>query len=96
MKKIYTLLMVMALILVLPSLILAAHHGSGHGCITSSWDMTELDADNDREISFEEYAEPHLKTLRKGYDMIDINKDGLINETEWGELKRVHGVEMDQ
>jgi hypothetical protein len=96
MKTNLIIVMSMALIFTLPSFTFAAHHGSGHGCMMSSWDMTELDADNDREISFEEYAEPHMKTLRKGYDMIDLNKDGFINETEWEELKRVHGVDMDQ
>lgn len=80
----------------LPAVPFAAHHGGSHGCTMSSWDMTELDADQDGEISFEEYTAPHTEKIRSGFDMIDSNGDGVVSELEWDELLDAHGVKKDQ
>ena len=90
------LIMVIVITFALPVVSLAGHHYSGQNCTMSSWEMTELDADQDREISFEEYAEPHMEKLRTGFDMIDSNKDGFISEPEWDELLNAHGMKKDQ
>lgn len=86
----------MVVLFALPALTFAGHHqGSGH-CMMSSWDMNELDTDNDREISFEEYVQPHNDKMRTGFNMIDANQDGVINESEWSELLKAHGIGSDQ
>lgn len=83
-------------IFVLPSATIAAHHKGGGHCMMSSWDMNDLDTDNDGEISFEEYVQPHTEKMRSGFDMIDSNGDGVIGEAEWEELLNVHGFENDR
>lgn len=85
-----------AITLSLPVVSLAGHHYSGQNCTMSGWEMTDLDADQDGEISFEEYADPHMEKLRTGFDMIDSDKDGFISESEWDELLNAHGMKKDQ
>lgn len=73
----------------------AGHHYKGHGSAMSSWNMNEMDANQDRTLSFEEYRDSQTKQLRAGFDMIDSNKDGVISEEEWHTFLKVHGVKFE-
>jgi Ca2+-binding EF-hand superfamily protein len=57
--------------------------------------MNEMDANQDKTLSFEEYRDSQTKQLRAGFDMIDSNKDGVISEEEWHTFLNVHGVKVE-
>ena len=86
-------------ILIASSAVLAGHHYNGHGskgmghdCMWSSWDMNEMDANQDQSLTFEEYSNRFTEKLRMGFDMIDTDKDGTISAEEWNAFLTVHGV----
>ncbi|MBC2735029.1 MAG: hypothetical protein HF981_11795 [Desulfobacteraceae bacterium] len=54
-----------------------------------------MDANQVRALSFEGYRDSQTKQLRAGFDMIDINKDGVISEDEWHTFLNVHGVKVE-
>ena len=93
--KNYIFISVLFFVLLIASVTFAGHHYHGHGCIMSSWDMTEMDTNEDGILSFDEYSNPHRKVLRSGFDMIDENKDGSIDQNEWRKLLEVHGMKTD-
>lgn len=70
----------------------AGHHYTGHGGMMPSWNMNEMDTNQDRALSFEEYRDSQTKQLRAGFDMIDSDKDGVISEDEWNTFLSLHGV----
>ncbi len=72
----------------------AGHH-YGHGCNMSTWNMTEIDADGDGVVTFDEFSSRQQQKLRAGYDMIDGNKDGVIDDNEWSTFLEVHGMTND-
>jgi len=78
-----------------PVAAVAGHHYHGCGKSMSSWDMSEMDANKDNSLTFEEYSENHRQKLRAGFNMIDTDKDGVISEAEWKTFLEVHGVKMD-
>ena len=73
----------------------AGHHYKGHGGMMPSWDMNEMDTNQDRALSFEEYRGSQTKQLRAGFDMIDSNNEGVISEDEWNTFLNVHGVKTE-
>lgn len=73
----------------------AGHHYKGHGGMMPSWNMSELDANQDKTLSFEEYRDSQTKQLRAGFDMIDSNSDGVISEDEWNTFLNLHGVKAE-
>lgn len=73
----------------------AGHHYTGQGSSMPFWNMNEMDANQDRTLSFEEYRDSQTKQLRAGFDMIDSNKDGAISEDEWNTFLNVHGVKAE-
>ena len=79
--------------LIFSPLALAGHHYHGRDYKMPSWDMTDLDSDNDGLLSFEEFGASHMDKLRTGFNMIDTDKDGVIGESEWDDFLRVHGME---
>ncbi len=74
--------------------VLAGHHykGYSHGCMGSSWNLDEMDANQDQTLTFEEYSSRFNQQLRMGFDMIDADKDGVISSDEWEAFLIVHGV----
>lgn len=70
-----------------------AGYGYHHKGTMSSWDMSAVDTNKDRQLTFEEYSAKQMEHLRAGFDMIDTDKDGVISESEWNALLKVHGVE---
>ena len=89
-----TLAMIAVCILFGASLAFAGY-GYHHGGMMRSWDMGAVDANNDNQLTFEEYSAKQLAHLRAGFDMIDTDKDGMISEMEWKTLLEVHGVGKD-
>ena len=69
------------------------HHGCGYGM--TSWNMGDIDGDNDGAVTFEEFGRTQTDKLRSAFDAIDTNQDGEIDESEWNELKRMHGIGED-
>ena len=88
-------IIITAFLFLTSSLVLAGHHYNGHGSAMPSWNMNEMDANQDRTLSFEEYRDSQTKQLRAGFDMIDSNKDGVISEEEWHTFLNVHGVKVE-
>ena len=74
---------------------IAGHHYHGYGGMTPGWHMDKLDADQDNQLTFDEYSAKHQEQLRKGFDMIDGEKNGVISEDEWNTFREVHGVKSD-
>ena len=73
------------------------YHGHGYhkdcrGYGMTSWDMNKLDSDENNAVSFEEFSRNQMEKLRSSFDSIDTNKDGVIDASEWNELRRVHGM----
>lgn len=89
------LTIIVSVIFLLSSLAWAGHHYRGHGGMTPSWDMSVMDSNQDKALTFEEYSERQTKRLRAGFDMIDGNNDGVISEDEWKTFLQVHGVDVE-
>ena len=79
---------------VLASFAIAGHHYYGHGFTMSSWNLTDMDSDQDGALSFEEFGASHMDKLRAGFNMIDTDKDGMIGTDEWNAFLRVHGMDV--
>jgi Ca2+-binding EF-hand superfamily protein len=54
--------------------------------------MEDLDTDNDGVVNFEEFKAPSVKMWQSGFDSVDENRDGVIDENEWKVLQEMHGV----
>ncbi len=78
--------------LLITSVAFAGYNHYGHGSMMSSWDMTEMDANEDGSLSFEEFIAVQLKNLRGGYDLIDEDNDGMISSDEWSNFLDIHGM----
>jgi hypothetical protein len=83
-----TILLTVAL---LTSGVIAGHHYHGYGMRIS--EMSEVDANNDGVITFDEFSAPQTEKLRSGFNMIDTNNDGELSKEEYNEFLRVHGFE---
>ena len=91
MKTTYYITTFLAALLIF-SVAYAGHHYSGHGHMTNSWNMTEMDTDQDGFLTFDEFSYTPQKQLRGDFDMIDENEDGMIDKDEWTKLLEAHGV----
>jgi Ca2+-binding EF-hand superfamily protein len=67
-----------------------AGHGY-HGYSMKMSEMSEIDNNNDGEISFEEFSAPTTEKLKSGFMMLDSNNDEAISKDEWDEFLKVHG-----
>jgi hypothetical protein len=98
MNRRFFLVSAIALLMMIPVFVIAGnyygHHGyhGGHGYGLKSWNMGDLDTDNDGFVSFEEFKAPSVKMWQSGFDSVDENRDGLIDENEWRALKEMHAV----
>ena len=81
--------------LLIASISFAGYHYDGHGCMMSTWDMTEMDINQDNMLSLEEYSDSYKESLSKSFNMIDTNQDGLVDESEWAKILEVHGVKTN-
>ena len=66
------------------------YHGHGLGMS----EMSDLDSNNDGAISFEEFEAPTVERLKSGFDMLDTDNDGEIDQKEWDNYLRIHGYEV--
>ena len=78
--------------ILIASITFAGYHYDGHGCMMSTWDMTEMDSNQDNMLSLEEYSDSYQESLSKGFNMIDTNQDGMVDKGEWNEILKIHGV----
>ena len=79
------------LIVGLVSSAIAGHNYHGYGMKMS--EMSEIDSNNDGEITFDEFSAPTIEKLKSGFEMLDTNSDEVISKEEWDEFLRVHGFE---
>lgn len=89
-------LIVFALVMITPLTVAAGHHYHGHHCMDKDWDMSIIDTDQDRVLSFEEYSQKKMDYLRRGFDRIDTNSDNLIDEGEWKAIRDAHGIVSEE
>ena len=67
-------------------------HAGHHGCSMFSADISDMDADNDGTVSFEEYTAFHTEQLRWSFNALDIDNDGFISSDEWDTFLKMHGI----
>lgn len=72
---------------------IAGYNYHGHGMKMS--EMSEIDNNNDGEITFDEFSAPTMEKLEGSFKMLDANNDDVISEEEWNEFLRVHGFEKN-
>ena len=63
-----------------------------HGCDYMT-DMTEMDSNQDGQITFDEFSAPHMDKYRSAFKMLDTNNDEVISKEEWDEFLKVHGYD---
>ena len=64
-----------------------------HGYKMKMSEMSEVDSNNDGEITFDEFSAPTNEKLKSGFKMLDTNNDEVISKEEWKEFLRVHGMD---
>ena len=79
------------LIVGLVSAAIAGHNYHGYGMKMS--ETSEIDSNNDGEITFDEFSAPTTEKLKNGFEILDTNSDEVISKEEWVEFLRVHGFE---
>jgi hypothetical protein len=73
---------------------MAGHHYHGyHGCGMGMSQMSELDGDQNGVITLEEFSAPQMERLTSAFKMLDTNNDNVIDQSEWNEFLKVHGIE---
>ena len=65
------------------------HHGYGMGMSN----MSDLDADQNGTITFDEFSASQMDRLKSAFKMLDTNKDDVIDKDEWNAFLKVHGIE---
>jgi hypothetical protein len=63
-----------------------------HGYKMFGPNLGEMDTNQDDRVSFEEYEASHSKHLKAAFDMLDANNDGVIDNAEWDQFRKVHGM----
>ena len=67
-------------------------HAGHHGCMMFSYDISDMDTNNDGVVSFEEYSAIHSEKLRWGFNALDTDNDGSISANEWEAFLKMHGI----
>lgn len=66
---------------------------AGHqGYSMFSTDISDMDKNNDGMVTFEEYSAHHSEQLRWSFNALDTDNNGSINESEWEQFLKMHGV----
>ena len=64
-----------------------------HGCSMFSVDVSDMDANNDGMVSYDEYSAYHTERLRWSFNALDTDNDGSISKSEWDIFLKMHGVD---
>ena len=77
---------------------IAGHHYHGyshgyHGYGMGMSNMSDLDADQNGTITFDEFSASQMDRLQSAFKMLDTNKDDVIDKDEWNAFLKVHGIE---
>ena len=70
---------------------IAGHHY--HGC-GGMRDMTEMDSNDDGEITLEEFSARQMEMQKNAFDMLDMDNNGVIDSTEWDKFLEMHGYDV--
>ena len=70
---------------------IAGHHY--HGC-GGMRDMTEMDMNEDGEITLEEFSARRMEMQKNAFEMLDTNNDEVIDSTEWNKFLEMHGYDV--
>ena len=65
-----------------------------HGSSMQMSEMSAIDSDGDGTITFDEFSAPTVDRLKSGFDMLDTDNDGKIDQKEWDEYLKVHGINV--
>ena len=84
-----TLALILGLAMVSGSMAGGNYHGHGMGMR----EMSDMGSNDDGAISFEEFKAPTVERLKGGFDMLDTDNDGEIDQKEWDNYLRIHGYE---
>ncbi|MEE4603168.1 MAG: hypothetical protein V2J65_17935 [Desulfobacteraceae bacterium] len=70
---------------------IAGHHY--HGC-GGMRDMTEMDKNEDGEITLDEFSARQMEKQKNAFDMLDMDNNGVIDSAEYEKFMEVHGYDM--
>ena len=70
---------------------IAGHHYQGCGGMR---DMTDMDSNEDGEITLEEFSARQMKMQKSAFEMLDTNNDDVIDSTEWDNFLEMHGYDV--
>jgi hypothetical protein len=93
MKLNLVILSLLSILIVSPTSF-AGHHDGGGGC-AMSWDMNAMDTNQDGLLTFDEYSGGKGEKMRKGFDMVDMDNNEVIDQDEWNHLLEAHGVTVN-
>ena len=89
-RIILTLALILGLGMVSGAMAGGNYHGHGMGMS----EMSDMDSNEDGAITFEEFKAPTVERLRGGFDMLDTDNDGEIDQKELDNYLRIHGYEV--
>lgn len=69
---------------------IAGHHYHGCGGMLG---MTDMDSNEDGEITLEEFSARQMKMQKSAFEMLDTNNDDVIDGTEWDKFLEMHGYD---
>jgi hypothetical protein len=85
-------LLTLSMVLILPLIAAAGYHHGGYGCMGKIQSMDSLDTDGEPGLSFDEFTAPARENWESGFNMIDTDGDGTINNDEYDAFLGVHGM----
>jgi hypothetical protein len=74
MKYFFLLLAASAMLVAgLTTTVAAGHHYHGHGCGYGMQNISDMDANQDGTLTFDEFSESHLNRLKRHFKMLDAD-----------------------
>ena len=72
---------------------MAGHNYHGYGMQMT--EMSAIDSNDDGMITFDEFSAPTVERLKSGFDMLDTDNSGKIDQKEWDEYLKAHGFNVE-
>lgn len=91
-KLLLTSIFAIMMVAGLASVSMAGHHYHGYNMQMS--EMSAIDSDGDGTITFDEFSAPTVDRLKSGFNMLDTDNNGKIDQKEWDEYLKVHGFNV--